>query len=705
MLALPPTQAYASTDTYAYFSKHCPDQATYRSVIEQVAACRAEQACTPSTIMPQNKIVTAWLHCLSLSQRDKKLGRPLSGLRIIQICHFASSQGWLRPADLPYIIDMLGNCGILDKTKQVKSDYAPLQWMYNSLEDDCACALPHHAARFKLILNQYCQQHRAPLEHLSTKLTKLAVVPVVEGPPATIMHTASAAENLAATTLQSHVQRWNAGQNTIFPRQIAEVFDSTLLRTSSQEPVDQLVFEICRQITRITTDPASFRGKNLIFSIPKHTESNHSMLPQYWGEIRLASDGKSVKVLLTNTAINPLDAGQHKQVSKAQQFSIPLTLDMEERRQIKYVRKVIIQQLEKSNGDSDTAAIPSPSHQQEESLLFNSYDVTQRIKELCPDIRLVKRSYLDPSVKPSSFNDLLQPFPDKCKEPWLNCSLKYAAESRKVPLDFTDAPPMKELDIRDFLPWFIAIARQLESIHKVGIVHLDPKSENILLEEGGGTINAYLTDWDLAIGIGSLKDGDYFYWTRSKLQTPCDDVYGLAIALVETMVPTFDISLFCGRRDALKSRNNQDDLLGPVLTSFSNRIPEEAPLLHHIFLNRQPSEVLTELCKQIEQSLNEETISAANRRLLHRLAVEALAAQLALGILDQVLEMEDKATEVFSKDETIEMMTKGSLCDRLNHLDEVMRDIPLVNNFTEVLLNMHTQLNEFDEKLEKCQTN
>lgn len=708
-------------DSYRYLDKHCHNQQTFHEVLDQLAhiALPAEEAAdSQNTSIPfTNKVVAAWKKCFTEAKDTPEQGLPVLGLRLIQLMQFGSKKGWFCPKHMDTLMDITDSC-LLTENSTPRKGYKALVQLISHLFYETQRALPSNPVRFEYFLGKYCTRHYEVLAQADPKTTKIQEMLLKRHEPHPSCTTESApvyseVENAAATELQKHIRRWNTHHRTIFPDQVAEIFKEQIIHFPT-DSIDLIVHDICKQMTAITSNPDAYKGKPIQFIAPLNdAELQNSDRSSFTCQLELNDDGTSIELLISNNNMGILSSGTYKDVIRTQLFHIPLHIAEDGTRATQYIRMVLLMiKNDSTSSNSPSCSTPSKDNSSSETpelnCFFSNADIQQRLNAHAPDTKLIPRRYLDVADPDTAFNEL-KLLPEVCVEPWLNSTLFDAFKNKCIPLDFTENHKAIDVTLLDLWPCIIKAAEQLEAMHRVGIVHLDVKFNNILLCLNGDIPEAFLTDSDLAKGFGdtvSLHSVVY----RDRLAkngrvTPCSDWWGFAMSLGEVIIPTF-ASYMLQAPFRIFGHGFRVFFIEGVYQAFLDMAPSAYKVKLSTFLpslDKLKSEtMLTKLHQGIEALLeSEKDMDPQLKKEYCALAFGVFAAKLTFQLIQKAIEMDQKAYKIFNKETASTILSSGSFQDRFEFVNQELESIPLAKEFVATLKAMQTQLEAYKDKLGK----
>jgi serine/threonine-protein kinase len=84
----------------------------------------------------------------------------------------------------------------------------------------------------------------------------------------------------------------------------------------------------------------------------------------------------------------------------------------------------------------------------------------------------------------------------------------YEAASHYIAMQLVDGPPLLEaaadLALADRVRLFVGVVRGVQAAHHEGLVHRDLKPSNVLVARGDGRLHPYVTDFGIAVDVGTL---------------------------------------------------------------------------------------------------------------------------------------------------------------------------------------------------------
>lgn len=153
---------------------------------------------------------------------------------------------------------------------------------------------------------------------------------------------------------------------------------------------------------------------------------------------------------------------------------------------------------------------------------------------------------------------------------WYNANLFSATQKKAVPIDFMGTMTIP-FTMKDILKVLVDVARSLEYQHGQGIVHRDIKMKNILIKLNDDLkVMGYITDFDVtqSFGLSDTRE-NYRYWdclSRLGIILPTSDIFGLAITLGESLIPTFEIDGLSDYPSLLSEESNFNQWRNRALT-------------------------------------------------------------------------------------------------------------------------------------------
>lgn len=701
--------------SFDYLQQHCPDQQTFRQIVDDISFMTTiNSPSTKSRSKILNTISADWRQLMQAAYEGTPHAYPLLGLRLIQLMHFGSRQGWYYDALYKKVNACVASIGLFH-SGDTSAIYKSLQLLLRAVYRDCRSSLPHHPKRFEYILDQYCRQHAVVLQTLPTAQTMLidqvfAARALSAPPPGT------PAEEQAAKALQTQIRRWRTSQSTVYPAQISEIFSTHVLRNVS-DPIDKIVLEICKRLTEITAHPQDFKGRSIKFTFPQCDSEPDSALSRFFCDLSLSDDGTAVDVLVCNYSLPEPAQGGLKKVHAAHRFSIPLNIDDSGARRNDYVRDVIVNLYIDTEDFSESDEGSSCSSFKElqfpdddctnDPTLMHSHDILERIQAFYPDEQLVMPQYFGRFKNSAFINTLQGPFPSFRAEPWLNCDLQKGI-SKGMPFDFPSKGVPKELiPIPQRIAHFITIANFINQIHAIGICHHDLKICNIALKDTPHGAVPHLIDWDLATGFGaSGHSEDYIFWdslAKKGWATPFTDWYGLAMSIGWGLIPGF------GEESArsLKAGKKVDcvrEIVATLLKLIPGRLQVISSLRQwdNLFTNSHslPDSPFIKLMDLIKSYLIlNEHLHETDKAHLKSLILETEAARQALSIVEQAFAMDEAVLKAFEDEEMLKVLKEGSLCDKLELFERLIPTIPLAKDFGAQLVEMKWQLQKLGLEL------
>lgn len=696
-------------ESIEYLFEQCPNQAEFHRTIKEISSSSLRKNAsiasqkTEST-PPLNQIVKEWRCLLDRAARKEPEGRPLLGMKLIQILQLGSYKGWFTQPILNKIHSILCECKFYHKTGRPKKSYNILSLLYQHLESEVAHALPYFPKRFAYIINRYCRKHYAALKELS--LDNSVIVqekPKISLPP------------------------WNFKRKTFIWNKIEEIFRDHVIKHYPNESINLAVSKVFRQIADIFMSSGSLK-------YPRYfkMETDDLICPVrslFCCSLNLTPDNQFLDLQVTNRSFTPYSTGGTKSLYRAQRFFVPL----EESKSIEMNHEVFLR--------------PKDNRLDFCYALRANYEVTERIKDLLPNIPLVPRRYYGEVNLLKRKGD-----PSKATEPWCNTDLYKAKMEKSIPQNFIDSSSAKPISLKDLLDVVFVRANDLAKVHGIGLIHGDVKGANILLNSEG---LSYLTDWDLASGYDAdLFSHEYQYWDKFRkrgIATPFTDWWGLTMTGAELTIP--DYSKIYTRIFVCDSNNRVSN---NILKPFLARIPSKKALFslrHHLGLleswekpfplckasiklcnssmQTYPSPAsqtenievqgvvaikrLQDLCDRVLECLQEEkSLSESTKIVLRDVAVEAMMAKLMLDILFKMKRFENalfaalaNAEETELVPEKYEVLLKGSFHERAIFIKNLFASISLDGEpaseeaFLRLFTDMREKIETFEKELQK----